>query len=193
MIPAVILAGGRSSRLGGGEKCLLHLGERTILDYVMLSLRPQAGLMLLNSNSVPGLFAGIEVRADVLPGRLGPLAGVHTAMLWAREIGAETVLTVPADTPFLPDDLMARLLAARAPGQAAIAASGGDLHPVIGLWPTALADQLEAHLAGGAYRVRGWLGQIGFAMVDFETGALDPFWNINTPEDLAFARAAVAP
>lgn len=193
MIPAAILAGGRSSRLGGKEKCLLPLGERTILAHVMAALQPQVGAVLLNSNGAPDLFVGIEVRADVLPGRLGPLAGVHTAMLWALELGAETVLTVPGDTPFLPGDLAARLVAARAPGQAAIAASGGALHPVIGLWPSALAARLETHLAGGAYRVRGWLEQIGFTTVEFETGARDPFWNINTPEDLAFARAAVAP
>jgi molybdopterin-guanine dinucleotide biosynthesis protein A len=192
IIPAVILAGGRSQRLGGGDKCLLALDERSILAHVIAALLPQAGEMLINSNSAPALFdaVGLPVRADVLPGRLGPLAGIHTAMVWARERGAKEVLTVPADTPFLPGDLVARLSAACEAGEAAIAASQGELHPVIGLWPCALAERLEDHLAKEVYRVRAWLGRIDYAVVDFE-GEVDPFWNINTPDDLQLARRAV--
>jgi molybdopterin-guanine dinucleotide biosynthesis protein A len=194
MMPAVILAGGRSMRLGGGDKCLLPLGAATILCAVIAALRPQAGTLLINSNSAPALFAntGLPVRADVLAGRLGPLAGIHTAMLWARESGAEAVLTVPGDTPFLPSDIYARLAAAGGGGQAAVAVSGGQIHGVAGLWPVALAARLEAHLAQGGLAVRAWLDTISFTAVEFETGAIDPFWNINTPDDLAFARAALA-
>jgi molybdenum cofactor guanylyltransferase len=193
LIPGVILAGGRSRRLGGGDKCLLPLGDITILAHVVAALRPQTSALLINSNSAPALFheTGLGVRADVVPGRLGPLAGIHTAMLWARETGADAVLTAPADTPFLPRDLAARLNAARQAGQAAIATSGAELHPVIGIWPSALAEQLQEHLATGTYRVRAWLGQIPFRTVEFETGAIDPFWNINTPDDLQFAHAAM--
>jgi molybdopterin-guanine dinucleotide biosynthesis protein A len=193
MIPGVILAGGRSQRLGGGDKCLLPLGDASILAFVIAALKHQTSVLAINSNSAPALFedTGLEVRADVLPGRLGPLAGIHTAMLWARERGADSVLTVPADTPFLPRDLVARLAAARAAGQASIAVSGAEMHPVVGLWPSALAEQLQDYLAGGVYRVRAWLGQISFRTVEFETGAIDPFWNINTPDDLQFVRAMV--
>lgn len=194
MIAGVILAGGRSRRLGGGDKCLLPLGDGTILSHVITHLRPQTDALLINSNSDAALFgsSGLEVRADVLPGRLGPLAGIHTAMLWAQEMAADAVLTVPADTPFLPDDLVARLAVAREPGGACIAASGGELHPVIGLWPAALAERLEAYLAGAEYRVRAWLGLISFKTIDFDMGTIDPFWNINTPDDLQFARTMVA-
>ena len=195
MIPGVIIAGGRSRRLGGGDKCLLALGDGSILDHVVDALREQTGALAINSNSAPALFAhtGLAVLADVFSGRLGPLAGIHTAMLWARENGADTVLTVPADTPFLPRDLVARLDAGREAGQASIAVSGADMHPVVGLWPTALAEPLQAQLAEGGYRVRAWLGRISFRTVAFEAGAIDPFWNINTPDDLQFARAAVPP
>jgi molybdopterin-guanine dinucleotide biosynthesis protein A len=194
MIPGVILAGGASRRLGGGDKCLLPLGGGSILTHVITALRPQTSALLINSNSDPALFheTRLPVRADALPGRLGPLAGIHTAMLWARETGADAVLTTPADTPFLPADLVARLDAGREPHQAAFALSGAELHPVVGIWPSALAEQLQDHLANGVYRVRSWLGQISFRTVEFASSGMDPFWNINTPADLAFACAAVA-
>jgi molybdenum cofactor guanylyltransferase len=194
MIPGVVLAGGRSQRLGGGDKCLLALGGGTILEYVMGAVGAQVSVLAINSNSTPALFAhtGLDVLGDVLPGRLGPLAGIHTAMLWAREMGAEAVLTVPADTPFLPRDLVARLDAGRAGTEASVAVSGNELHPVVGIWPNALAEPLEAFLAEGVYRVRAWLGRISFRAVAFTMEQNDPFWNINTPEDLARARAAVA-
>ncbi len=194
MIPGVILAGGRSQRLGGGDKCLLPLGNASILAYVIAAVKPQTSALAINSNSAPALFqdTGLEVREDVLPGRLGPLAGIHTAMLWARERGADTVLTVPADTPFLPGDLVSRLEVGREAGQASIAVSGAAMHPVVGLWPSALAEQLQDYLAEGVYRVRAWLGQISFRSVVFEAGAIDPFWNINTPDDLQLAHAMVS-
>jgi len=194
MIAGVILAGGRSRRLGGGDKCLLPFGDGTILAAVITALRPQTSALLINSNSDPALFldTGLQVRADKLPGRLGPLAGIHTALLWAREIGADAVLTAPADTPFLPSDLVARLADAYDAGHAAIAASDSNLHPVIGLWPSALAEPLQDALADGIYRVRAWLDRISYKIVTFEAGAIDPFWNINTPEELQRARAMVS-
>lgn len=192
MVPGVVLAGGRSVRLGGGDKCLLPLGGDTILGHVLAALRHQTNALAVNSNSDAGLFGGLEVLADVLPGRLGPLAGIHAAMVWARGRGAEMVLTVPGDTPFLPLDLLARLAAGRAEGQAVVAVSGAEIHPVVGLWPCALAEALEAFLGGGVYRVQGWLERIAFLTVEFDVGGVDPFWNINTPEDLRLARKMVA-
>ena len=187
--PAVIVAGGLSQRLGGGDKCLLELGGETILGRVIAALRPQTSAILLNSNSDSVLFAarGLEVRPDALPGRLGPLAGIHTAMLWAQERGGGGVLTVPADTPFLPPDLAHRLATAGAGGHIVIAASGGTLHPVIGIWPSALAGLLQHDLARGTRSVRAWLARLPFKTVAFETGPRDPFWNINTPADLQCA------
>jgi molybdopterin-guanine dinucleotide biosynthesis protein A len=186
-VPAVILAGGRSQRMGGGDKCLLPLGDTTILAHVVAALRPQTSAILLNSNSDPQLFAatGLEVRADALPGRLGPLAGIHTAMLWAQEIGAPSVLTVPADTPFLPHDLVARLVMAGAGGHIAIAAHGSDLHPTVGLWPSNLAAVLRRDLEGGVRRVRAWLDLMSFKAALFEPAEPDPFWNVNTPDEWA--------
>ena len=168
-VRAVILAGGRSLRMGGGDKCLLPLGGSTILVHVVAALQPQVGESLINGNSDPRLFfeTDLEVRADTVPGRLGPLAGIRTAMEWARERGAPFVLTVPADTPFLPPhDLVARLLAARVDGRTVIAASGGDTHPTVGLWPTALAERLHCDLVGGIRRVRAWLDQVSFVVAD---------------------------
>jgi FdhD protein len=194
MIPGVILAGGRSSRMGGGDKGLLTLGGHSMLERVVATLRPQTGALMLNSNSSADLFAtlGLEVQADVLPGRLGPLAGIHTAMLWARTQGAEAVLTVPGDCPFLPADLVQNLAAARAGGEAAIAESSGQTHPVVGLWPCTLAEQLEAALQGGMRRVRDFLAEIPHVNVPFPASEPDPFWNINTPEDLHRAQALLA-
>jgi molybdopterin-guanine dinucleotide biosynthesis protein A len=183
--PAAILAGGRSLRMGGGDKCMLMLGGTTILAHVIANLRSQTGTILLNSNSDASLFSkmGLTVRADALPGRLGPLVGILTAMLWAQEIGATSVLTVPADTPFLPPDLMARLVTAGAGSHIAIAVYGEDVHPTIGLWPVALASQLHRDLTAGMRRVRTRLDQMSFKIAAFEQGERDPFWNINTPED----------
>ena len=191
MIPGVILAGGRSQRMGGGDKGLLALGPDSMLALVVARLRPQTSTLLLNTNSPPALFAplGLEIRADARPGRLGPLAGIHTAMLWGRELGADAVLTAPGDSPFLPAHLAARLMEARGTG-AAIAASGGRAHPVTGLWPCTLAEQLDAALASGMRRVRDFLALIPHTQVEFAEDAA--FWNINTPEDLARARAMLA-
>lgn len=191
MIPGIILAGGASRRMGGGDKPLLHLGGRSILSRVIEALRPQTTALLLNSNS-PITAPGLETRADALPGRLGPLAGIHTAMLWGRELGAEAVLTIPGDCPFLPADLTTRLAAARTPGITAIAASAGRDHPVIGIWPCILAEDLQTALQTGTRRVRDFLAQIPHVTVDFPVTDTDPFWNINTPEDLARAQTTQA-
>ena len=184
--PAVILAGGRAVRMGGGDKCLLPLGNVSMLDRIIATLLPQVSEILVNTNSNPALFRGVPVgvRGDVLPGRLGPLAGIHTAMLWAQERGAEAVITVPGDAPFLPADLVARLVAASGDGHVAIASSAGNLHPVVGLWPRRLAPELQGCLESGMRRVRAWLEQCSFKIAEFEVKGLDPFWNINTKEDL---------
>ena len=199
-IPAVILAGGLSQRMGGGDKALLALGDRPMLARVIARLAPQAGPLALNANGPPERFAafGLPVLADPLPDHPGPLAGVLAAMLWARGLGCRQVATVAADTPFFPADLVVRLIAGAGRTGLAIAASrdpGGRLrrHPTFGIWPVALAGDLATALGAGQRRVGAWALDRGAAEVEFDgPGGRDPFFNVNTPEELAEARTAVA-
>lgn len=186
-IPAMILAGGLSTRMGGGDKGLRPLGRQPVLAHVLARLRPQAGQIALNATGDGARFAalGLKVIADPVEGHLGPLAGILAAMLWAEGLGAERVVTVPCDAPFLPMDLIARLCAAGGP---AIAASGSGLHPVCGLWPVSAAPVLEGALARGARKVRAFAEKLGAEVVAFDT-LPDPFANLNTPADLARAEA----
>lgn len=210
-IVGVLLAGGRSSRMftpehgpdARGDKGLLDLAGKPMLQHVIDRLAPQVGRMVINANRDPARFAafGLPVIADTIDGYVGPLAGVLAAMRWtaANEPGARFIVTVSTDAPFVAKDLVARLLAGEAeePGSIAFAASGGELHPVIALWPVALADKLEASLAEGARKVLGWMERQGAIPVEFpyqrigET-CVDPFFNANTPEELAEARRLLA-
>jgi len=188
--PAAILTGGRATRLGGIEKCLAPLGDGVVLDAIIRILTLQAHPILINSNGAPDMFScfGTEVRRDVLAGYLGPMAGLPTAMHWARRLGATHVITVPGDTPFLPLDLVIRLQAAKIGERPVIAASDDGLYPVIGLWPVCLATTLEADLSAGVRAVHRWAaGQVA-TVVTFAAGNAHPFANLNTPEDLARAQ-----
>ncbi len=192
---AVLLAGGLARRMGGGDKVLRTLGGRTLLDHVLTCIRPQVRAVVLNANGDPARFAawGLPIAADPVPDFPGPLAGVLAGMLWARDShpGVEDILSVPADTPFLPTDLVARLDAARrlAGVPLACAASGGRTHPVVGLWPVWLADELAAALASGARKVGAWAASRGVAEAAFDLPGGDPFFNVNRLEDLATAEA----
>jgi molybdopterin-guanine dinucleotide biosynthesis protein A len=214
-IIGIILAGGLSRRmfpvardgacadLHGGDKGLLALGGKSMLAHVIERLRPQVGAIALNANGDPARFAefGLPVVADTIEGFVGPLAGVLAGILWARQHApaARWVATVSADAPFVPADLVARLRAAvEARGNAiAIAQSGGELHPVIGLWPVCLAEDLDAALRGGLRKVLAWTDKHGTVSVAFEhldiAGTkIDPFFNANTPDELAEARRLMA-
>lgn len=186
-IPAMILAGGLSTRMGGGDKGLQPLAGRPVLAHVVARLAPQAGALALNANGPATRFnaLGLEVIADPLPGHLGPLVGILAAMRWAAAMGAERVATVPCDAPFLPLDLIARL--AQAQG-AAFAASASGLHPVCGLWPVSAAAALEGQILSGTRKVRAWAQDLGAEVVRF-AGQPDPFANLNTHDDLAQAEA----
>ncbi|SFR15013.1 molybdenum cofactor guanylyltransferase MobA [Poseidonocella sedimentorum] len=195
----VILAGGRATRMGGGDKGLLPLGGSSILGHVIGRLAPQVAELALNANGDPARFAqtGLSVLPDSIEGFAGPLAGVLAGLDWAAERGAETIVTAAADTPFFPEDLVPRLLLA-AEGMAhplALAATqeGGrqHRHPTFGLWPVALRDDLRAALRGGLRKVVLWTETHGGREALFETGAVDPFFNVNTGEDLARARALI--
>jgi molybdopterin-guanine dinucleotide biosynthesis protein A len=191
LIPAMILAGGLSRRMGGGDKCLLPLAGRPILAHMIERVRPQVTALALNANGDAARFAGFDIAdvADDAADFAGPLAGILAALDWARRThpSASAVLTVPADTPFLPRDLAARLAAAGAP---AVARSSGQIHPVVGLWPLALEAGLRKALHDeGLRKVEDWTARFLPAVVDFAAAPVDPFFNVNTPEDLARAEA----
>ncbi|WP_424972384.1 molybdenum cofactor guanylyltransferase MobA [Dinoroseobacter sp. S76] len=198
--PAVILAGGLATRMGGGDKSLRDLGGQPILAHVIQRLIPQAGSIALNANGDAARFAdlGLPVIADSIEGFAGPLAGVLAGLDWAASEGAEALVSVAADTPFFPEDLVARLDAARAetghPIAMAASPDGGrksglGRHPTFGLWPVALRDDLRAALTDGLRKVVLWTDRHGTATALFDTPGPDPFFNVNTPEDLKIARA----
>lgn len=199
----LLLAGGLSRRMGGGDKGLKDLSGRTMLARVVERLRPQVAGLVLNANGDPARFAefGLPVVADPVEGFVGPLAGILAGLLWARTHAPEAryVASVSTDAPFLPLNLVARLEAALAerPNAIAIAQSAGELHPVIGLWPVAHAEDLAAELKAGVRKVLRWTDRHGTVPVDFSflrigDRMVDPFFNANTPEELAEAAALIA-
>ncbi|MFO1036737.1 MAG: molybdenum cofactor guanylyltransferase MobA [Geminicoccaceae bacterium] len=190
----LILAGGLARRMGGGDKCLRVLGGRTLLEHVVERVRPQVSGLVLNANGDPGRFErfGLPVVGDVVEGFAGPLAGILTGLEWARtnRPGTEWVVSIAADTPFLPRDLVGKMTAAveRERADMACAASGGRTHPVFGLWPVRLAGDLRRALVDeGERKIDAWTARYRVAVAEFATDPVDPFFNANTPEDLAEA------
>ena len=195
-IAGVVLAGGLARRMGGGDKALLELGGRPILAHVIERLGPQVGPMVINANGDPARFAdyALPVAADPVDGFAGPLAGVLAGLDWAKANvpDARWIVTVASDTPFFPADLVARLVAAAEAEDAemACAASGGRHHPVFGLWPVRLADDLRhAMIDEDIRKVDIWTARYRLVAVEFETAPFDPFFNANRPEDLEKARS----
>lgn len=193
-ICGLLLAGGRSRRMGGGDKCLALLGGRTLLQRIVSVAAPQVGPMLLNSNSDPALFDGygLPVVPDVVEGYAGPLAGVLTGLEWARDNvpGCRWLASFACDAPFAPADLVARLLAAvdETGADMACAVSGGRAHPVFALWPLRLAPELRRAVVDEDVRkVDVWTSRYRLAQVEFASAPVDPFFNVNRPEDLATA------
>jgi molybdopterin-guanine dinucleotide biosynthesis protein A len=192
----VLLAGGLARRMGGGDKPLRTIAGRSLLDLVIERMRPQVSVLVLNANGDPARFAahGLPIVADSVAGNPGPLAGVLAGLDWAAEHCADCplVVSVPTDAPFLPADLVARM-AAKLRAEAAdlaCAASGGQAHPVIGLWPVRLRDDLRRALVDeGIRKVDVWTGRYRLATVGFSSEPIDPFFNANRPEDLDAAAA----
>ncbi|MBU2981870.1 molybdenum cofactor guanylyltransferase MobA [Lentibacter algarum] len=188
----VILAGGRATRMGGGDKALLKLGGVTLLQRVVARLKPQVAALALNANGDASRFAhtGLPVVADSVDGFAGPLAGVLAGLDWAAAQGFESIVTAAGDTPFFPLDLVRRLVA-KADGMQhplVLAATPDGRQPTFGLWPVALRDDLRAELEGGLRKVVLWTDKHGGRLAEFaDEGA--PFFNVNTPEDLAKAEA----
>jgi molybdopterin-guanine dinucleotide biosynthesis protein A len=195
----VLLAGGLARRMGGGDKPMRTIGGRTILERVIARVMPQCDGLILNANGDPARFAafGLTVIADDVPDFPGPLAGILAALDWtaAHRPEVEWVLSAAADCPFLPRDLVARLHEARARenAQLAVAASGGQTHPVIGLWRVDLRNALrQALVVEDVRKIDRWTARYPLATVSWPATPLDPFFNANTVEDIAEAERLAA-
>ena len=190
MIAGLILAGGRSSRMGGINKAYAELGGKTLLARSIERLRPQVSQLAVNANDGAETFdtGGLLLLPDAFAGYVGPLAGIHAGLAWAAGLVDVTHLaTVSVDAPFIPLDLVERL-AAEDPRRVAVASSANRLHPTCALWPVETVTSVEAFLhRGETRRVMTFIEQTGHRAVDFDAGPFDPFFNVNTPDDLAVA------
>jgi molybdopterin-guanine dinucleotide biosynthesis protein A len=194
-----VLAGGLARRMGGGDKARIKIGGLTILQRVLDCIAPQCSDVIINANGDPARFAdtGLPVVADSVPDFAGPLAGILAGLDWAAVHAAQTewLLSVPGDCPFLPKDLVARLHEARfAAGTPLACARSGDWrHPVVALWPVALRDDLRRALIDeDLHKIEIWTARHGVAIATWPAEPLDPFFNVNTPEDAALAEQIAA-
>ena len=195
-VVGLLLAGGQSRRMGGGDKTLRLLGGIPLLERVIERLRPQIDALVLNANGDPARFArcALPVVPDSVPGFAGPLAGVLAGLDWAATHRSDChyVVSVATDAPFLPADLVVRLAEGldEAGADLTCATSGGRSHPVFGLWPVRLRDDLRGALVDqGIRKVDLWTSRHKLATVPFSDQPVDPFFNANRPEDFAAAEA----
>ncbi len=202
-VVGVLLAGGKSSRMGGGDKCLLPLAGIPMLAHVIARLRPQVSELILNANGDPSRFAvfGLPVVADRVSGYSGPLAGIHAGLEWmiANRPASRYLITAATDTPFFPADLVARFRAQLDDDdpKLLVASSEEGIHPIFGLWPVALAPAIEQSLASGMRKVQSWVREhqaeeIFFPSIESGGRRIDPFFNLNRPEDFALADVLLA-
>ena len=190
----LVLAGGLARRMGGGDKIMLRIGGATILERVLDRFRPQCAAIVLNANGDPARFAstGLPVVPDSIPDFAGPLAGILAGLDWAAAHAPDIawIASVPGDGPFLPRDLVARLHDARIAGGKpfACARSGDWRHPVVGVWPVALrADLRHALVEEDLHKIELWTARHGVAIAEWPDQPVDPFFNVNTPDDAAAA------
>ncbi|MFA6264511.1 MAG: molybdenum cofactor guanylyltransferase MobA [Pseudolabrys sp.] len=197
----LVLAGGLARRMGGGDKARIRIGRSTIIDRVLATLSGQCVDIIINANGDPARFedTGCIVVQDSVPDFAGPLAGILAGLDWlaAQDNGIEWMLSVPADCPFLPDDLVERLHAARRAMGAGVplacARSGEWRHPVVGLWPLALREDLRKALTvEGLHKIEVWTARHGVAIADWPVEPVDPFFNVNTPDDVERATQLAA-
>jgi molybdenum cofactor guanylyltransferase len=194
----VVLAGGRARRMGGGDKWRIQIGRFTILDRVLDRLRPQCDNIVFNSNSDPATAPqGLTVVADSVPDYPGPLVGILAGLDWAAQNALEIswLVSVPGDCPFLPRDLVSRLHEARSEEHAALACaeSVGRRHPTVALWPIWLRDDLRLAITTEQMRaVHQWTARYPLAVAAWNDVPVDPFFNVNTPEDAAEAAEIAA-
>jgi molybdopterin-guanine dinucleotide biosynthesis protein A len=190
-IIGAIIAGGLSSRMGGREKAFLELDSKPVILHVIEQFEPQVEQLVINANGDAKRFAefGLDVVPDMLKHLTTPLAGLHATLHFAKNIGGDVLVTVPSDIPFLPFDLVARLVEIIPSGDAVIASSGGQEHYIIGAWKTELLDDLDHAIAkDGLFRVKDWARRAAAQKVEWPVEPHDPFFNVNTPEDLLRAK-----
>jgi len=190
----LILAGGLARRMGGGDKGMIKIGGQTILERVLERLTPQCSRIVINANGDPTRFAftGLPVVPDDIPDFAGPLAGILAGLDWAAVNAPQTeyVASAPGDCPFLPRNLFQRLEDARASESKplACAKSGDWRHPVVGLWPVKLREDLRhALMEENLHKIEIWTARHGVALAEWPDQPTDPFFNVNTPEDAARA------
>ena len=190
----LVLAGGQARRMGGGDKAFIEIGGRTIIERVLARLRPDCTNIVLNANGDPQRFAayGLPVVADSVKDFAGPLAGILAGLDWtARNFpGVEWMASVPGDCPFLPEGFVERLHTVRQQQgkQLACAQSGEWRHPVVGLWHVGLRNDLRhALVVEDLRKIEIWTARHGIAIASWPDKPVDPFFNVNTPEDIAQA------
>jgi molybdenum cofactor guanylyltransferase len=195
----LVLAGGLARRMGGGDKARITIGGATILQRVLVCLTPQCSRIVINANGDLARFAdtGLPVIADSVPDFAGPLAGILAGLDWAAQNtpAIEWLASAPGDCPFLPKDLVARLHEARVNSNVplACARSGEWRHPVVGLWPVKLREDLRhALMREGLHKIELWTARHGTAIAEWPAAPFDPFFNVNTPKDVAQAEAIAA-
>lgn len=190
-VVGIILAGGLARRMGGGDKCLLPLAGKTLLQRTIERAQPQVSKLLLNANGNSLRFARtrLPVVPDLYADNRGPLAGIHAGLSWLHidNPNAEWLASFASDTPFFPVDIVEKLLnaAIAQDAQLAIAASNNRLHPTFTLWHASLIGKMEEQLqAENMPRLQDWISQQKHVQVEFTAENYDPFFNINTPQDL---------
>ncbi|MBT3238664.1 MAG: molybdenum cofactor guanylyltransferase MobA [Rhodospirillaceae bacterium] len=198
-VTGLILAGGKARRMGGGDKAFEVLTNKPMIAHVIKRIAPQVSELIINAGGDVSRFNdfGLEVIADVIDGQAGPLAGILTGMEWlaTNRADSEWLLTVPVDTPFLPDDLVARLMQPVLDGEAELtcAETNGRSHPVVGLWPAGLAGDLRrAMLDEDMRKIDLWTARHRITHVAFDAEPIDPFFNVNRPEDMEAAAKILA-
>ena len=195
----LVLAGGQARRMGGGDKARIRIGGATILQRVLACLTPQCSRIVVNANGDRSRFAdtGLPVIADSVPDFAGPLAGILAGLDWAaaNAPNIEWLVSAPGDCPFLPKDLVARLHDVRAAQDVplACARSGEWRHPVVGLWPVTLREDLRRALVDeNLHKIELWTARHGIAIAEWPQSPVDPFFNVNTPDDAVRAEAIAA-
>lgn len=199
-VAGLVLAGGLATRMGGGQKALLELGGKSLMARSLERLAPQVDTIAINANDELDRYQayGQPVLSDILTGHLGPLAGVHAGMVWARAHGFTHIASVAGDTPFFPSDLIARLQSALSVqhkiAMAATPNEAGKLlrQPTFALWPVILAEDLEKALEDGLRKIIVWADLFGVAQVNYTNSPYDPFFNVNSQTDMTVAEGIVA-
>ena len=197
-VPAVILSGGESRRMGRNDKAFLSIEDKTLLEITLERLHRQTQQIAINTNSNDPKYLAynLPVLNDAISGFLGPLAGIFTAMKWANQMGYKSVATIAVDTPLFPENLLKKLHCKMEMSNSDIVFAGTStdykkkklLHPVFGLWKTSLYNDLRKELESGVRKVTHWSGRHKASNVFFQDKRLDPFFNVNTPDDIVTLR-----